>query len=112
MKVKPEEMGTTKETMEEEGRKFLDNESKLKGLINSPKVLCMHALYDTLVPSINSEKLYKWVNSDEKQIEMLHDGDHNDILIQNYEKYTSTMKNFLESVQEAHDHGHADAHHH
>jgi pimeloyl-ACP methyl ester carboxylesterase len=88
-------LGVTLRELQEAVEKHL-NHRKLLADFKKP-ALFLHARYDDLVPVDNAERLHAWA-SGRTSLTIFERGDHNSILMFNFEAYMSKVKEFVESL--------------
>ena len=95
LRVAPEEMGLTLDELTSEVRLRL-NHQRLLANFNRP-TLFMHTRCDGLIDVDSAERMYAWAN-EPKDLLIFERGDHNSILMVNFEPYMAKLKHFVESL--------------
>jgi pimeloyl-ACP methyl ester carboxylesterase len=96
LRVEPEEMGLTLDELTSAVRQRL-NHKRLLAHFKRP-TLFMHTRYDGLIDVDSAERMHAWAN-DPKDLLIFERGDHNSILMVNFEAYMTKLKHFLESIE-------------
>jgi len=96
LRVHAAELGTTDEALEREVAAHLDHRRKLASL-HGP-LLVLHGEHDSLVDSSHGKRLAAWGPRDRTQLVMLSEGDHNSVMIQNWDEYWRTIDSFVDRV--------------
>ena len=95
LRVQPEEMGLTLDELTSEVRQKL-NHKRLLADFQQP-TLFMHTRCDGLIDVDSAERMHAWAN-DPKELLIFERGDHNTILMVNFEAYMGKLKQFAESL--------------
>jgi len=93
MRVRPDELGVTSSELAEECRRHFNHEQKLSRY--KGPLLVLHAMSDTLVEPTHGRRLHGWGGGDNKVMKMFAQGDHNTIMLSNWEEYWTTVRKFI-----------------
>jgi len=92
VRLDPEEVGGTREEVENEVRSHLDHERKL-GSYSGP-VLVLHTRNDGLIDVSHAERLHAWAGA-QSRLRVFEAGDHNSIMGVNWLEYWGEVGAFL-----------------
>ncbi len=90
MRVRPQELGTTLDQLEAEGRAHLDHERKLRAL-GSTRALVLHAAGDDLVDPSHARRNAEWSGG---ELVLYDRGDHNSIYYFNRDAMLDAIAGF------------------
>ena len=96
LRMTPQELGCSKKELEDAVNKVFDHEMKMSKL-TSP-LLVMHASGDILVDPSHGQRLFEWSGSIEKNLHIFDRGDHNSIMMVNWQEYWEVVGNFVSMV--------------
>ncbi len=96
LRMKPKELGATREDLAAAVNARLNQRKKLQGYPGP--VLVLHARNDDLVPVSHGQRLNDWA-AGPVAMEVMPRGDHNTILALNAERYFRALADFLERVR-------------
>ena len=96
LRLTPREIDCTAEELEKSVITAFDNKIKMAGLRRP--LLVMHANGDILVDPSHGRRLHDWSNSVEKELHLFDKGDHNSIMMVNWQEYWTTVENFVSKV--------------
>jgi fermentation-respiration switch protein FrsA (DUF1100 family) len=95
MRVRPEELGSSKDQLTAILNQHFDYTQKLRAFRG--KTLILHTRHDELVPVRHAEALYA-AASEPKQLHIFERGGHNDIFYYNQDAYRQLVETFVASV--------------
>jgi pimeloyl-ACP methyl ester carboxylesterase len=95
LRIAPEEMGVTMNELKAAVREEL-NHREIVGKFTGP-ALFLHSRYDGLVEVDNAERLHAWAGGS-KSLVVFDRGDHNSILMVNFEAYMRELDKFVQSL--------------
>jgi pimeloyl-ACP methyl ester carboxylesterase len=102
LRVRPEELGVSREDLELAASQRLDHRAKL-GSYQGP-VLVMHARDDSLVPVDNAQRLAEWAAAP-CRLRVFESGDHNAIQLVNWSAYWQEVRAFVDGLDAMGDNG-------
>lgn len=92
LRVDPRELGTDRDGLLLETRRFFDHEAKLRQW--GGPTLVMHSLHDGLVDVSHGKRLAEWAGS-RAELRVFPQGDHNSIYFVNHAEYLELVADFL-----------------
>lgn len=95
MRVRPEELGSSRDLLITVLQQHFDYAAKLRAF--QGKTLILHTRYDELVPVRHAEALYA-AASEPKQLHIFERGGHNDIFYYNRDAYIRLVETFVASI--------------
>lgn len=95
MRVRPDELGTSKDHIIELLKQHFDYAEKLRGF--QGKTLILHTRFDELVPVHHAEALYA-AAPQPKQLHIFERGGHNDIFYYNRQAYMQLVETFIGDI--------------
>lgn len=96
LRASPQELGTTREAMDEEFGRLFDHEEKL-ARFGGP-TLVLHAKQDHLVDKSHGERNARWAGEDARLV-LFDRGDHNSIFYANQAAYLAALGEFFDEVR-------------
>jgi pimeloyl-ACP methyl ester carboxylesterase len=93
LRVRPEELGTTRDALAAEVAAKLDHRAKLGAYPG--RFLALHARGDHLVAPSHAERNHTWAAGPDKELVILPNGDHNSIFAANADAYVAALGRFL-----------------
>jgi pimeloyl-ACP methyl ester carboxylesterase len=97
LRLRPEEIGTTAEGLQEAVTAAMNTQSIMRNL--KKPALILHTRHDGLIDVSHAERLAEWCGGP-VQLEIFEQGCHNDIMFVNGPRYFSLINDFLISLQE------------
>jgi pimeloyl-ACP methyl ester carboxylesterase len=98
LRIRPHEIGVTREELEEEAARHLDHRAKLERYPGP--VLVMHATHDAMVDKSHAESNARWARRSE--LVLFPQGDHNSILAMNGPAIVGAVKRFVDGALRQH----------
>jgi pimeloyl-ACP methyl ester carboxylesterase len=95
LRADPSELGVTMSELEKEVRARLNHQKLLESFF--PPSLFLHARHDGLVEVDNAERMHRWA-AGPKSLVIFERGDHNSILLVNFEAYMNELKEFVDNL--------------
>ncbi|MCP4147670.1 MAG: alpha/beta hydrolase [bacterium] len=98
MRVHPDELGISMEQLRDEVDKELNHQTKLEDYKGS--TLILHAQFDSLVNYSHGQRLFSWA-PEPRNLKIFDEGDHNDIMVVNFEEYFKLIFEFISGLKSA-----------
>ena len=96
LRMTPKELGCSAKELADAVNAVFDHEMKMSKL-TSP-LLVMHASGDILVDPSHGRRLFEWCTSGEKKLHIFDRGDHNSIMMVNWQEYWDVVEDFVSMV--------------
>ena len=96
LRIRAAEIGTTDDGLAAEVDAHLNHRDKLARVRNP--LLVLHAEHDSLVPASHGERLAAWGPQDRTDLVLLSEGDHNSVMMHNWDEYWRTVDAFVGRV--------------
>ena len=96
LRMRPEELEVSLAEMEAAVNASFNQQKKLSSY--KGPLLVLHAEKDFLVDVSHGKRLHQWGGGSQKELNIFPDGDHNSIMMVNWQDYWQKMKSFIDGV--------------